>query len=108
MPDSLSSQGSGDVKPIVDPDGEWLWVPAIVAPDQAAAVAFAKDYWPDKPCYEPWKSERMRVVTAAMIPEDDEDAQWTLEEYGGSGIGFPCGEDEGQAYWPIRCYPEAA
>lgn len=94
-----------DIKPIVDPEGEWLWVPVAVASDQAAAVAFAEDYWPEKPGYKPWPQERMVV---RPYDELDEDGQWTLDEYGGSGVAVPCGDDEGEAYWPIECYPDDA
>lgn len=40
--------------------------------------------------------------------EADEDCRMTLDEYGGDGVAVPCGDDEGAAYWPIRCYPDEA
>lgn len=94
---------TAEIQPIVDPEGEWLWVPVELAADQAAAVEYAEDYWPEKPCYQPLEQERMKIVS---YDDADEDGQATLDEYGGAGVAVPCDEGEGRPYWPIRCYPE--
>lgn len=91
---------TAEIKPIVDPEGEWLWVPFALAVDSNAAVVYAKDYWPGKPCYEPWPPERLSVVA---YDDADEDGKATLDEYGGDGVAVP--SSEGDVYWPIRCYP---
>lgn len=88
-----------DPKPIVDPEGEWLWVPVAVAADHEAAVAFARDYWPGRSCYEPGPQERMKIVA---YDDADEDGRAALDEYGGAGVAMPSAD--GEAYWPVRCY----
>lgn len=100
MPRDLLPDQGDSRPPIVDPEGEWLLVPVAVAADQQAAVAFARDYWPDKPCYEPWPQERMTICD---YDQADEDGRATLDEYGGSGVAMPCADDEGEAYWPVQC-----
>lgn len=91
----------GQAQPIVDPEGEWLYVPVSVAVDQNAAIAYASDYWPDKPCYEPCEMERFALVS---YDDADEDGRATLDEWGETSLAVPCGNGQGSAYWPIHCY----
>ena len=99
--DSRPSRSEREPKPIIDPDGEWLWVPAAIAADQDAAVAYARDYWPGKLCYEPLPIERWRLVP---YDEADEEGRATCDEFGSESVAEP--DVNGDAYWPIRCYPE--
>ena len=92
--------------PIVDPEGEWIWVPVTVAPTQTEAVEYARSYWSERPCYNPWPIEHFKVVG---YDDADEDGQATLDEYGGAGVALPCADNDsdGRPYWPIHCYPDA-
>lgn len=91
---------TAELKPIVDPDGEFLWVPVTLAKDQEAAVAYARNYWPDMPTYEVGELEYFVIQT---YEEADEDGRLALDELGAKSFALLCGADEGQAYWFVHC-----
>lgn len=90
-------------EPIIDVDGDFLWVPVEGASDEAAAEAFARDYSPERPCY--LVQGREWLVTRP-INEDDENEIEFSEEYGCHTIADPSEPGVGYEYWVVRCYPD--
>jgi hypothetical protein len=87
---------------IVDVEGEHLSVSVDHYPTEAAAIEFAKDYWPDKPCYVVTGVEKLAGRTLDLDNEDD--AAWH-DEYGANAIWEEAAN--GLRFWFIAVYPEA-
>lgn len=92
-------------RPVVDPDGEFLWMPADVFETREQAAQAAEDYWPDKPQYDVWAIEYMHL---RPVNEADEDEAAFAEEYGATSLMEPCDPSmtDARPFWPVKVYAD--